>query len=109
MKLPQPSSPHVLSSTTPSRDAALRRCFLQAAFDADLVCRDTAFRGAKSRLGQMCHAVLEAVSNGKLDAVGEPQLGAAIQDLWQRAAALEEEALPKSPLERHFGPAEKWP
>ncbi len=109
MKLPVPIKPAPLEATTPTRAEALRVCSLRAALDASPAHQQLAFKGPAVRLGSACHAVLEATAMGYFDSVPPEEFPTAFEQLWREHIGREEEEARRSPLEQHFGPAERWP
>jgi RecB family exonuclease len=101
--------PAPLASVTPTSAEALRACPLRAAFDASREHRAMVLRGPAARLGTVCHEVLEAAAKGHFDGVDAGQLANAFEHLWCCLIDREQEAALQSPLERHFGPAGRWP
>src|SRR5690348_11606230 len=109
MRLPPPIQPIPIEYTTPTRAEALRRCMLQAAFEAGPEYRDLTFRGPAARLGSACHAVLEDAVKGQFDSVPHGELLDSFEQVWRAQIEREEASAQKSPLERSLGPAQRWP
>jgi RecB family exonuclease len=109
MRLPPTIQPAPIPYTTPTRAGALRECLLRAAFEADPECRELAFRGPAARLGSACHAVLEAAVRGRFDNVEPTRAQETFEQVWREQIDREEASAQKSPLERHLGPAQRWP
>ncbi len=102
-------TPASLPDMTPTRAEALRACPLRAAFDASPEYRSMVLREPAARIGTACHEVLEATAKGCFDAVDADQLADRFEHLWSEHIAREEAAARRSPQERHFGPAVRWP
>jgi len=101
--------PILLAATTPTGAETLRSCFARVAFDAVPQYQEYVFTGPTARLGTICHALLEAAGSGCFDGLPPDQLRVHFERLWQEQAARQEKELKQSPLERHFGPVERWP
>lgn len=101
--------PAPLVDVTPTRVEVLRSCPLRAAFDTSPEHRSVVLRGPAARLGTACHEVLEATAKGYFDAVDTSRLANMFEHLWNEQIAREEAAALRSPRERHFGPAIRWP
>lgn len=108
MELPPTLKPVPLESTTTTGAEALGSCSLRAAFDASPTHRGVVLRGPGARLGSICHRVLEATAHGVFDRVAS-SLSSSFDQVWQRFTKEEELAVKQSPLERHFGLADRWP
>lgn len=101
--------PAALKHTSPTGAEALRTCFLRAAFASSPLHRNGVMRGPSVRIGSVCHRVLEAISRGAFDNVEPSLMAERFDELWQREIEYEEQAAQQSTLERHFGPANRWP
>lgn len=98
-----------VSSISPSRLEALAACHLRMAFCADPRFRPYVFVGPRARLGTASHLLLEKILYGQLDKVPHSEWSTTLSELWCAILAQEESQVMRSELERHFGPAIRWP
>jgi hypothetical protein len=98
-----------VSSISPSRLDALATCSLRMAFSADARFRPHVFIGPRARLGTASHLLLEKILKGQLDEVPYTEWDTTLSELWLEILVQEESKVLESELERHFGPAVRWP
>jgi PD-(D/E)XK nuclease superfamily len=107
--LPLPVQPSLLHNTTPTRAESLRSCMLRAAYDASPSYALLRVLGPGARIGTVCHAILEAAGRGHFDGMWPNGWRDEFSLVWTEQIHRQEEQVQRSPLERHFGPAERWP
>ena len=94
---------------SPSRLYTLATCFLQFGFYSDGPFRVHVFVGPRARLGTASHQFLERILKGQLDEVPRTDRTTRLNELWHEILVQEESKVLESELERHFGPADRWP
>jgi CRISPR/Cas system-associated exonuclease Cas4 (RecB family) len=82
---------------------------LRAAFDASPAHEKLRFPGPAARLGNVCHAILEAAGNGAFVHLWPEGWEEAFDSMWQERIAEQERMAQRSPLEQRFGPSSSWP
>jgi len=82
---------------------------LRAGYDANPELRMLRVSTPAARLGIVCHALLEAAGRGELFSGIESSWREKFVHLWDEQVHKQARQAESAPLERHFGPPERWP
>jgi RecB family exonuclease len=93
---------------TPSGAASLLACKLRVAFSSE---RGGGVRvgSPATRLGAVCHEVLEAAAKGLFGSPDFPEWTRAFTSAWEAAIARQQDEIAKLGLPRPWSPPERWP
>ena len=110
MRLTRLPERHALEYVTPSGAAALAECPLRVAYNQDPALRRQVPSSPAARLGDICHAVLEAAGRGRLKySPKRAEWKAAFDEAWAAALDRELKRSRQNAAEAHWPAPERWP
>jgi len=97
-----------LEHTSPTRNEELRECFLRVVFQSDKNYSHIWYVSTHALLGSIAHKLMELVTHGDFDDVGENELDKEINKCWQELVQNEVKNLKDNIMSKVPEPV-KWP
>ncbi len=97
-----------LEHTSPTINEELRVCFLRTAFQSDERFSNIRFASTYASLGSIAHKLMELVTHGDFDGIGEEALDKAINKCWLELVQIEVQKFQDDVLSKIPEPV-KWP